>query len=241
MSEKPKILVLLTQYKRKHLEKQLKLISRQSVKPDFLVVFQNENHVDITHLKKQYNFIHIKSDYNTKFFGRFAACLNFPVDICMVFDDDIMPNFNVIKHYSSECVRLNAIMGGNCRYSYLDKTITNRGISELVRNNQESDFVGHLWCFKKDWLYYMFSIKPFTYETGEDMHLCFSCKVKGGIKNYLCSQPDKSCISDMTNSGLATDQFSSYKTTPEKLRVNIEKYFVENYQLETLKEIKRNV
>ena len=42
--------------------------------------------------------------------------------------------------------------------------------------SKKVDFVGHLWCFKKDWLYYMFSIKPFTFDTGEDMHLCFTSK-----------------------------------------------------------------
>ena len=90
MSESPKIIVVLTQYKRSHLKKQLELIKKQSVQPDYLLVFQNENHVDIEPLKKEFDFIHIKSDYNTKFFGRFAACFTFPVDICMVFDDDII-------------------------------------------------------------------------------------------------------------------------------------------------------
>ena len=241
MSTPPKILVVLTQYKRKHLEKQLLLIQKQTVKPDYLVVFQNENHQDISSLKDKYNFIHIKSDYNTKFFGRFAACFSFPVDICMVFDDDILPARNVIKHYSSECQRLNGIMGENCRYSYLHNTITDRRENQGIRRNREADFVGHLWCFKKDWLHYMFSIKPFTYDTGEDMHLCFSCKIKGGIKTYHCSQPDKSCIADVAQSKLSYDEFSSYVTTPKHLRVDIEKYFVEKYQLETLKEVKRNV
>ena len=34
------------------------------------------------------------------------------------------------------------------------------------------------------WLYYMFSAKPYTYETGEDMHLCFTCKLYGNISCY---------------------------------------------------------
>mgnify|MGYP003649405259 CR=1 FL=1 len=238
-----KIIVVLTQYKRNHLKKQLELIKKQSVQPDYLIVFQNENHVDIEPLKKEFDFIHIKSDYNTKFFGRFAACFTFPVDICMVFDDDIMPNHDTIKHYSSECLRLNGIVGHNCRYSYLNNSISERKRrhSLMVRRNQEADFVGHLWCFKKDWLYYMFSIKPFTYDTGEDMHLCYSCKIRGGIKSYLCSQPSKSCIADNTDGTIAADKFSSYITTPKELRVNVERYFVENFGLETLKSINRKV
>ena len=101
-----KILIVLTQYRRNHLEKQLIQIHKQSIKPDYLVVFQNENHVDITNLKNKYNFIHIKSDYNTKYFGRFAVCFTFPVDICMIFDDDIIVINNdpedVDKSYNPE-------------------------------------------------------------------------------------------------------------------------------------------
>jgi hypothetical protein len=72
-----KLLVVLTQYKRNHLEKQLVQMDKQTIKPDYLVVFQNENHVDISGLKEKYNFIHIKSDYNTKYFGRFASMFYF--------------------------------------------------------------------------------------------------------------------------------------------------------------------
>ena len=39
-----KLLVVLTQWKRKHLELQLKSIYSQTLKPDYVVVFQNENH-----------------------------------------------------------------------------------------------------------------------------------------------------------------------------------------------------
>ena len=50
-----KLLVVLTQYKRNHLEKQLIQMDKQTIKPDYLVVFQNENHVDISGLKEKYN------------------------------------------------------------------------------------------------------------------------------------------------------------------------------------------
>ena len=46
-----KIGVLLTQWKRHHLEKQLVQIYNQTIRPDYIIVFQNENHVDITELK----------------------------------------------------------------------------------------------------------------------------------------------------------------------------------------------
>ncbi len=50
--EKKKLIIILTQYKRKNLERQLQSIERQTLQPDYLVVFQNENHVNIEPLNQ---------------------------------------------------------------------------------------------------------------------------------------------------------------------------------------------
>ena len=231
------VLVVLTQYKRNNLEKQLQAINNQTIKPDYIVVFQNESHVGITHLKEKYEFIHIKSDYNTKYFGRFAGCFTFPVDICMVLDDDIIPGNNCLKNYMQQCLQLNSIIGGNGRIG-----MNNQNKQKLhqppdvgVRNKHcLVDFVGHIWCFKKEWLHYMFSIKPLTYDTGEDMHLCFSSKVLGNINSYTATQSNHNDMCDITNNQLATDQYSSYKVTKPELRSSVEKYFIEKYNLQLI-------
>ena len=230
-----KLLVILTQYKRNYLRNQLESIKNQTLQPDYLVVFQNENHVDISDLKEKYQFIHIKSDYNTKYFGRFAACFTFPVDICMVLDDDIIPGVNCLKNYMDQCIETNGIIGGNGRIGMNNPNKKNlyQPIDVGIRNNYSLvDFVGHIWCFKKEWLHYMFSIKPFTYDTGEDMHLCFSSKVLGNINSYTAKQSNQNDSCDITNNRLATDEHSSYKVTKPELRSNVEKYFIENYKLE---------
>lgn len=232
-----KLLVILTQYKRNHLEKQLQQINNQTIKPDYLVVFQNENHVDISHLKDKYKFIHIKSDYNTKYFGRFASCFTFPVDICMILDDDIIPGSNCLKNYMDQCIELDSIIGGNGRIGMNNPKKQNlkQPPDVGIRNNSTLvDFVGHLWCFKKEWLYYMFSTKPFTYDTGEDMHLCFTSKVSGNINSYTAKQCNTNDMCDITNNELSTDQYSSYKVTNPELRSSVEKYFIENHKLELI-------
>ena len=233
------LLVVLTQYKRNNLEKQLKQITNQTIKPDYLVVFQNENHIDISNLKEIYKFIHIKSDYNTKYFGRFACCFSFPVDICMVLDDDIIPGPNCLKNYMDQCINLNAIIGGNGRIG-----INNINRSKLKQpsdvgtkqNHTLVDFVGHLWCFRKDWLHYMFAIKPYTYDTGEDMHLCFSSKILGGINSYIAMQCSNDDMCDTANNALSVDEHSSFKVTKPELRSNVEKYFIENHSLQLITE-----
>tara|TARA_Y100000768_G_scaffold47219_1_gene30829 strand:+ start:257 stop:976 length:720 start_codon:yes stop_codon:yes gene_type:complete len=226
-----KLLVLLTQYKRNNLEKQLIQIKNQTIKPDYIVVFQNENHVDISELKEKYNFIHMKSDYNTKFFGRFAACFTFPVDICIVFDDDIIPGNNCINNYINQCIETNGIIGGNGRMHFDSIIPRNLHPPDIGtrKNNTLVDFVGHLWCFKKEWLYYMFSIPPYTYDTGEDMHLCFSSKLLGGINSYTAKQINKEDMCDIYYNKLASDEHSSFKKTSNNLRKGIQKHFVEKY------------
>lgn len=221
-----KICIVLTQYKRNHLEEQLIQIKKQTLKPDYLVVFQNENHVNINHLKEKYEFIHVKSDINTKFFGRFNYCFNIPADIFLILDDDIIPGNNCIQNYVSQCIKHNGIIGGNGRYCFNNKNKLKSLRDVGIRNLLLVDYVGHLWCFKKDWLYHMFSVKPFTYNTGEDMHLCFSCNILGGIKSYLAEHKNLDDCSDIKFNKYAVDEFSSFKVTPSNLRLNIQKYWV---------------
>ncbi len=238
-----KIGVLLTQWKRNNLEYQLQSLYSQTLVPHYIVVFQNENHVNILPLKEKYNFIHVKSDYNTKYFGRFAYFMSLPVDICMVMDDDIVPGINCVKNYVEQCLRKNAIIGGNGRIGLLSDKYTGTGphfencdrfTSSLThpkdvgaREGTKVDFVGHLWCFKKDWLYYMFGTKPFTYDTGEDMHLCFSCKVFGGIDSYVGEQKTNDDMCDIAFNQLAADEHASFRTTKMSLRKAVEQYWID--------------
>ncbi len=232
-----KLLVVLTQYKRKNLKKQLESINNQTIKPDYLVVFQNENHINIDDLKKIYKFIHIKSDYNTKYFGRFACCFTFPVDICMVLDDDIIPGNNCLKNYMNQCIEKNGIIGGNGRIGWNNKNKLIHYPDTGIRNTTLLiDYVGHLWCFKKVWLHYMFSIIPFTYDTGEDMHLCYSSKILGNISSYIGKQTNINDMSDTFNNILANDIHSSFKKTPRQLRIDVENYFINNYNLTLIKD-----
>ena len=46
-------IIVLTQYKRDNLRNQLIAISNQSLKPDLILVLQNENHIDINNLKNE--------------------------------------------------------------------------------------------------------------------------------------------------------------------------------------------
>lgn len=230
-------LVLLTVYKRNYLEQQLKAINNQSVKPDIIVVYQNENHINIEDLKKKYNFMHVKNDYNTKYFGRFFYCLNFNVDYVIIMDDDIIPAENCFKKYLQECKRLNGIIGGNGRIGYNNKKLYQPPDVGIRKQTTLVDFVGHLWCVKLEWIRNMASIKPYTLDTGEDMHLCYSNKVLNNISSYCCGQ-EKDEMCDITMNRLASDVHASYKKTPTDLRVKVEKYFIDNFNLKLINDNK---
>ena len=235
--------VLLTQWKRNNLENQLKSIINQTIKVDYIIVFQNENHVNIDHLKNKYKFIHVKSDYNTKYFGRFAYLFSIPSDICIVMDDDILPGPNCIKNYVDQCIKKNGIIGGNGRIGLLSDKYCDKGkhydgcnrfssslkhpIDYGLRKGVQVDFVGHLWCFKKEWLHYMFAMKPYTYDTGEDMHFCFSCKLFGGIHSYVGEQNNTNDSCDIAMNKLAEDEHASWRTTKMSLRKAVEQYWID--------------
>lgn len=228
-----KFAVILTQYKRSYLEKQLVSIKNQTLQPDYLFVFQNEKHNDIKKLKEKYDFIHILNEYNTKYFGRFAFCLNLPVDICIVMDDDIIPGKQYLSNVTNECIRLNGIIGGNGRIGYLNTKINKEQHYKEADDihfrykTKQVDFVGHCWTFKKDWLYYMFGSKPYTTDTGEDMHFCYSAKLFGGINSYVCKQTNEDELCDTSMNKLAVDEHANFRRNGiTDLRIEIEKYWL---------------
>lgn len=229
-----KVAVILTQYKRNHVEQQLVALQNQTLNVDTIVVFQNEAHVDIHHLKNKYNFKHVLSDINTKYFGRFAFGFSLDADIIIVMDDDIIPGRNFVNNFVEQCIQLNGIIGGNGRIAVLNKnkTLIQPNDTCFTKQPVKVDFVGHAWCIKKEWLYYMFSAAPFTYDTGEDMHLCFSSKLFGGINSYMAKQCCLEDHCDITRNRFADDNFSSFKTTPKETRVAVERHFMEKYNLE---------
>ena len=223
------LVVVLNQYKRNNLEKQLRAINNQSIMVDKIIVFQNENHHNIELLKKKYDFEHIKSSLNLKYFGRFAVCLSFSYDYYIIIDDDVIPGPECFETYLNECIRLNSIIGGNGRIAEINpfkKKLYHPNDNGIREKSILVDFVGHIWVFKRQWLFDMFSIMPYTLETGEDMHFCFSAKLKSNIKSYVCRQNSNNQLYDLYDGSLGIDKNSSFWEDNYKLRKNIEEYFL---------------
>ncbi|CAG0897152.1 unnamed protein product, partial [Cyprideis torosa] len=89
------ITVILTGYKREPslLNKQITAVKKSTFKPDKIIFFQNEHHVDFTKVLEQHPDVkHVFSrNWNTKFHGRFTLALLADTEYVAVADDDIVP------------------------------------------------------------------------------------------------------------------------------------------------------
>ena len=222
-----KITVILTVWKRHNLEEQLIAIQNQTADIDEIYVYQNESHVDISHLKDRYNFKHVHSkDMNFKFHGRFTLPLLFSTKYTAIFDDDTIPNKGWLQHCKNLCDSKNCIVGTNCR----NHDGTGCGLCDGVLNAEpvKCDIVGHCWFFKTEWIHHMWREPAITFENGEDIHFCAACKIYGGIDSYLPSQTRI----DIDNWGdtkpiLGTDDHATWKkSNHDSLRFDLYDYWV---------------
>ena len=205
------ISVVLTVYKRNYLEQQLIAINKQTHQPDKIYVFQNGDYVDITEIRKKYNFNYIYNQENTKYYGRFAYCLTLETDYVVIFDDDLIPAPRWLELSVNESIRLNAIIGANARSFKNGQIISPCNDTGIRPETLLADWVGHCWVFKKKWLHYMFSVEPQTYYGGEDLQLCSLSKLLGNINTYVCKQPSDEFLSDITNNEIADDEHATFK------------------------------
>lgn len=223
------VTVLLTVFKRKTLRKQVEAILSQTVKPARIVVFQNERHIRLPiRFLRTRGIDYVQNSRNTKYFGRFAYLLEAETEYLAVFDDDVIPGARCLENYLNQVKEIDAIVGGNGRIARTNPSkdlltqphdVGLRPIPTLV------DFVGHVWVFRKRHLFDMFSLEPQTFGTGEDMHLCFSSKLRSGTPSYAAAQPTLEDSCDTSRNQFADDDVASFRSTPKSERESVEAYF----------------
>ena len=233
MANKPvaDLTVLLTVFKRKTLGLQLKALSAQSIAPKQVVVYHDENHRKIPKRSLLRRGISVtENSFNTKFIGRFAYLINAPTEWVAVMDDDIIPGAFCLENYLAQAEHTGGIIGGMgriARSNPLKDDLTQPPDVGIRPDPVLVDFVGHMWLFRKDQLFDMFAFPPVTYATGEDMHLCFSSKLRSGVPSFAGGQrsDDESCDTSMNK--YAADEHAAYLHMPKSQREAVEEYFVE--------------
>jgi len=199
MTNNPTLSVILTVYKRETLELQLRTIFDQSWKPNEILIWQNESHINMspsTECLAAYaaagiplRHIHSKQ-FNFKFHGRFTLPLLLTTDYVAIFDDDTPPGPLWLENCLQTSLEFNCAVGGNGRNIATVDPITLTGTEgfQARAGAQKVDFIGHCWFFKQKWIKHMWAHAPSTLENGEDIHFSASLSLVG-IPSYCPSQP----------------------------------------------------
>ena len=191
------ITVILNSYRRPYnLERQIKAIREQSVKPKeiWLWINDHEDNRDFDHTKLDVDRI-FHNNHNWKFYGRFAAALLADTEHVAIFDDDTIPGSKWFENCLDSMQQQEGIMGsagyiqtGPYAMQYEPERA---GWPAKNDNLKRVDYVGHAWFFKRNWLSYLWAEKPFTWDNGEDIHFSYTAQKYGGIQTYCPPHPEE--------------------------------------------------
>ena len=234
---KDEVTVILTVWKRSHIQKQLNCLLNQTKKPYQIWIYQNESHFDIKipeETKSKFNISVIQSkDINFKFHGRFALPLLSDTEYTAIFDDDTIPGQRWLETCLSLSKKNNCIVGANGRsmkkgFDKADQQhMIGIGDGRPVEQETKVDFVGHCWFFKTEWCKYMWRDRPLSWDNGEDIHFAAACQIYGNIDCFV----PKMTFSDMSTWGdleshLGRDEHASWKRSDHaSLRSELVKYW----------------
>lgn len=223
MFEKYNIVAILTAWKRDYFKEQLNSLINQTVKVDKIIILNNGGS-DLSYLKNEVNceISIIKSDVNTKFWGRHSIANMFNCEYILLLDDDTIPGSKWVEN----CLRLsnqkNCIVTGNGRS--IDNKIS-WGDGGRVDQDMQVAFGGHSWFFKKEWMKYYLTEKPFSYDSGEDIWISALCKLNGGISTWM---PEQLGETSAHKNSYADDQHASYQLNNwDNIRENICNHYIE--------------
>ena len=111
-----------------------------------------------------------------------------------MFDDDTIPGSKWLENCRN-CMEngCEGILGGagvqlNSPY-YVDHKRVGWNGEPPNEEVEEVDLVGHAWFFKRDWLKYLWSERPFLWDNGEDIQFSYLAKTLGGIKTFVPPHP----------------------------------------------------
>jgi len=205
------ISVILTLWKRNHISEQLEALSKQSITPTEILIYHCG---DAIRLKDRFFQVcpNIKYQHNTHdlgYFGRFSLGLLVLNPYLYILDDDVIPSPYWLETCIDLCEKYNSIISSSGRLipkgDYSPELLNYAGkVKEcFIGDSYDTsynycaedtyvDFGCNSWFLKTEWLRYFWALKPYTMETGEDIHLSASCSIGGNIKTLCPKQNDDS-------------------------------------------------
>jgi len=189
----PTITAILQVFRRpQYLAEQLQAINNQSIKPDKIIIVQNEGGVKFDFPE---NVHVVSSSQNMKYHLRFAIGLLAQTEYVVFYDDDTIPNEDWHKNCINTIAKHDCICVTNGRIvDRFRKQQFGPGWSNPSDNEVLVDFGGHSWFLKKENLKYMFYEDIIEHNNGEDVQLSCNCQRFGNIPTYVPPHPisDKS-------------------------------------------------
>ncbi|XP_049412269.1 uncharacterized protein LOC125875212 [Solanum stenotomum] len=196
---RPKITVILNHFKRKTLCAQLDSLLGQTLPFHHVWVLSfgspNENSLKrIVHRYNDSRISFISSSYDFKYYGRFQLALQTEADLVYIVDDDMIPGkkmLQMLAHVAGTDKYKNSVLGSIGRILpfrqkdssfpsyrkfrskeaglYLPDPAYNITVNKIV----QVDFLSSSWFMSAELVKTLFIETPFTFMTGEDLHLSY--------------------------------------------------------------------
>ncbi|KAJ7947826.1 Glycosyl transferase, family 2 [Quillaja saponaria] len=196
---RPKITVILNHFKRKTLCSQLDTLLQQTLPFHHVWVlsFGSPNELSLKRIVESYNdtrISFISSSYDFKYYGRFQIALQTEADLVYILDDDMIPGkkmLQILAHVVGTEKYKNSVLGSIGRILpfrqkdftfpsyrkfrskeaglYLPDPAYNITVDQIV----QVDFLSSSWFLSAELVKALFIETPFTFATGEDLHLSY--------------------------------------------------------------------
>ncbi|ACT96443.1 glycosyltransferase family 2 protein [Dyadobacter fermentans] len=240
------VTVILTVWKRNHLEEQIAALLSQTEQPYQIWIYQCGAHVNIEKVLRKYSNIQfVSSSVNLKYFGRFSLALHVKSEYVWILDDDVIPSPNWLEEARRMSEARNAIIASAGRIiSYqarsngpeitdLRRFLVGDGDEEKFcnynRTDTETDFGCNSWLFKRDWVSLFWRIKPYTLENAEDIHLSAACKIFENIPTIVPAQSELLLCGNLKKY-YGHDEVASWKRFDfQKERIEVINYLIREH------------
>lgn len=196
-NRRPKVTVILNHYKRKTLCAQLDSLLKQTLPFHrvWVLSFGSPNQDNLERIVRSYNDSRISfvgSTYDFKYYGRFQMALQTESDLVYIIDDDMIPGkkmLEILAHVAGTEKYENAVLGSIGRIlpfrqkdftfpSYRKFRSKEAGLylpdpayDITVEKIVQVDFLSSSWFMSAELVKTLFVESPFTFSTGEDLHL----------------------------------------------------------------------
>ncbi|KAK4408494.1 UNVERIFIED_CONTAM: hypothetical protein Sradi_1235000 [Sesamum radiatum] len=195
----PKVTVILNHFKRKTLCAQLDSLLHQTLPFHHVWVlsFGSPNEDSLRRIVDSYNdsrISFISSSYDFKYYGRFQVALQTEADLVYILDDDMIPGkkmLQILSHVAGTEKYKNSVLGSIGRILpfrqkdftfpsyrkfrskeaglYLPDPAYDITLDRVV----QVDFLSSSWFLSSELVKTLFIETPFTFMTGEDLHLSY--------------------------------------------------------------------